>query len=306
MEKGIMDKEQIVAFLKRNSRMLTGAAAAGVILISFGAYALLPSHSADPVTTDAVRLASTDGKVQSPPPRMLENGMPFSFADLVERVSPAVVSVTADEIEKTNGQPDLDGMPDAFRDLFRQFGGRMPQVQPQVRKAVSMGSGFIIEKSGLIVTDNHVVDGATKVKVKLADGRTSMPRSSAPMRPPTLRCSGSRPTSRCRPSNSATTAPCAWAIGWWRWAIQQLVEFGHGRHRFLDRARHRQYRSALYRLHPDRRSHQSRQFGGPTFDLRGQVVGMNSMIFSPTGGSIGIGFAIPASTIKDVLRRLRS
>src|SRR5512138_983807 len=137
---GPMNKEQIMAYMKRNKALLAGVSAATIILVSFGAYALLPSHSSDPVTTDPVRYEAPErGGMNAPPPRMMENGTPFSFADLVERVSPAVVSVTADEIQKVNGQADMDNMPDAFRDLFRQFGGR-PQIQPQVRKAVSMGS----------------------------------------------------------------------------------------------------------------------------------------------------------------------
>ena len=90
-------------------------------------------------------------------------------ADLVERVGPAVVSVTAEATQTVSNQVDLpDNLPDPFRDLFKQFN----QNRPLVQKAMSMGSGFIIDKSGLIVTNNHVIDGARKIKVKLPDGRS--------------------------------------------------------------------------------------------------------------------------------------
>ena len=150
---------------------------------------------------------------------MLESGAPFSFADLVERVSPAVVTITAIEQESAaDQQAQLDDLPAPFRDFFNQFNqGR--QLQP--RKAVSMGSGFIIDKSGIIVTNNHVIDGAKKITVKLPDGRSFDAQArSAPTPPPTSPSCASRATSRFRPSSSATTASFASATGWSRSAIR--------------------------------------------------------------------------------------
>src|SRR5271156_5972772 len=109
--------------------------------------------------------------VRSQPPRMLESGAPFSFADLVERVSPAVVTVTVEQKVDPNQTMDLpDDLPAPFRDFFNRFGNG-GQQQPAPRKAIAMGSGFIIDKSGLIVTNNHVIDDSTKITVKLTDGR---------------------------------------------------------------------------------------------------------------------------------------
>jgi serine protease Do len=306
METGKMDKDQIMGFLKRNSRVLTGAAAAGVILISAGAYALLPAHSSDPATTDAVRLSSQDGKTQTP--RMLENGMPFSFADLVERVSPAVVSVTADQVEKVNAQSDQDGIPDPFREFFfRQFGGRMPQMQPQVRKAVSMGSGFIIDKSGLIVTNNHVVEGASKLKVKLPDGR-SFDAKVVGTDPATdvalLKVKSDKPLPTVEFGNDRALRVGDWVVAVGNpYGLSNSVTAGivSSIGREIGNA-DQPYTDFIQIDAPINRGNS----GGPTFDLRGQVVGMNSMIFSPTGGSIGIGFAIPASTIKDVVAALQA
>jgi serine protease Do len=94
-----MKKEQIINFLKRNRRLVAIGSAAGIILVSFGAFALLPHGPSRDDTTEQVRYVSSEpdpGNAGGPPPRMVESGMPFSFADLVERVGPAVVSVTAE------------------------------------------------------------------------------------------------------------------------------------------------------------------------------------------------------------------
>ncbi len=304
-----MNKEQIMAYMKRNKALLAGVSAATVVLVSFGAYALLPTHSSDPVTTDAVRYEAPErGGMNAPPPRMMENGTPFSFADLVERVSPAVVSVTADEIQKVNGQPDMDNMPDAFRDLFRQFGGRgMPQVQPQVRKAVSMGSGFIIDKSGLIVTNNHVVDGANKIKVKLPDGRTydaKLVGTDAATDVALLRVKPEKPLPTVEFGNDRALRVGDWVVAVGNpFGLSNTVTAGIVSSIGRDLGNTEQpYTDFIQIDAPINRGNS----GGPTFDLRGQVVGMNSMIFSPTGGSVGIGFAIPSSTIKEVVAALEA
>ena len=101
------------------------------------------------MTTDGVRYVANERNDSAPPPHAGERHA-IQFADLVERVSPVVVSVTADRPKGL--RPGRHGhIPDPFREFFRQFnhGRGMPQVQPEVRRAVSMGSGFIIDKSGL-------------------------------------------------------------------------------------------------------------------------------------------------------------
>jgi serine protease Do len=302
-----MNKELIMGYIKRNKALLAGVSAATVVLVSFGAYALLPSRSGDPVTTDAVRYEAPDRNSGSAP-RMMENGTPFSFADLVERVSPAVVSVTADEIQKASGQTDMDNMPDAFRDLFRQFGGRgAPQMQPQVRKATSMGSGFIIDKSGLIVTNNHVVDGAAKIKVKLPDGRTydaKLVGTDSATDVALLRVKPEKPLPTVEFGNDRALRVGDWVVAVGNpFGLSNTVTAGivSSIGRDLGNA-DQPYTDFIQIDAPINRGNS----GGPTFDLRGQVVGMNSMIFSPTGGSVGIGFAIPSSTIKDVVAALQA
>ncbi len=297
-----MNKEQVMAYMKRNKALLAGTAVAAIILVSYGAYAVLPEHQA------AVRYDVADRNSSAAPARMMENGTPFSFADLVERVSPAVVSVTAEEVEKGGAQPDLDDMPEAFKDLFRQFGGR-PQIRPQppARKATSMGSGFIIDKSGLIVTNNHVVDGATKIKVKLPDGRSfdaKLIGTDAATDVALLRVTTDKPLPTVEFGNDRTLRVGDWVVAVGNpFGLSNTVTAGIVSSIGRDLGNSEQpYTDFIQIDAPINRGNS----GGPTFDLRGQVIGMNSMIFSPSGGSVGIGFAIPASTIKDVVAALQA
>src|SRR5437868_924320 len=134
---------------KIRPRLLAAASAGAILVLGLGASALLPRPVADTSTVQPQGGQLEQVAARSTPPRMLEAGAPFSFADLVERVSPAVVTVTAIEQESAQDQmSQLDDLPAPFRDLFNQYNQGRP-LQP--RKAVSMGSGFIIERGGIIV-----------------------------------------------------------------------------------------------------------------------------------------------------------
>src|SRR4029077_17764460 len=122
--------------------------AAAIVVVGLGAFALLPPvraiHTPGTPTMVAAN-ASSDARA----PRMLENSAPFSFADLVERVSPAVVSIKS-ETTTTDGDSEMDNVPAPFRDFFNQFNNGQ---KPQPHKALSAGSGFIIDKAGYVVTN---------------------------------------------------------------------------------------------------------------------------------------------------------
>jgi serine protease Do len=301
-----MQKEKIVALMKRNSRLVAGVSAAAIILVSFGAFALLPERSPRPITTDPVRyVANQTTRSDAPPPRMVESSTPFSFADLVERVSPAVVSVTADETQKISDQFGVpDNMPDPFREFFRQF--NQGRVQPQVQRAVSMGSGFIIDKSGLIVTNNHVVDGATKIKVKLPDGRSFTAKvvgTDAATDVALLKIHSDTPLPTVEFGNDRQLRVGDWVVAVGNpFGLSNTVTAGIVSSIGRDLTNDQPFTDFIQIDAPINRGNS----GGPTFDLRGQVVGMNSMIFSPSGGSVGIGFAIPATTIKEVVAQLEA
>jgi serine protease Do len=151
-------------FAKRHTKLTALGSAATIVIVGLGAFTLLPHRQDTAPMAQPVRMVSGQQFAENrtaPPPRMLESGAPFSFADLVERVSPAVVTITAIEQESAQDQmSQLDDLPAPFRDFFNQYNQGRP-LQP--RKAVSMGSGFIIERGGIIVTNNHVIDGAKKI-----------------------------------------------------------------------------------------------------------------------------------------------
>ena len=138
-------------FVKGHTKLTALGTAATIVIVGLGAFTLLPHRTNSASEAQPVRMVTAQQQVAenrvSPPPRMLENGAPFSFADLVERVSPAVVTITAETSRRprrTRCQP-LDDLPAPFRDFFNQYGQGRPVRTPH--KAVSMGSGFIIDKS---------------------------------------------------------------------------------------------------------------------------------------------------------------
>jgi serine protease Do len=291
-------------FVKRHSKLTALGSAATIVVVGLGAFTLLPHTDSSASTPKAVRMvAAQPGEMKASPPRMLENGAPFSFADLVEHVSPAVVTVTAVEQETAADQmSQLDDLPAPFRDFFNQYNQGRP-LQP--RKAVSMGSGFIIEKSGLIVTNNHVIDGAKKITVKLADGRSfdaHLVGTDAATDVAVLRVKSDKalPTVEFGDDRQLRVGDWVVAVGN-PFGLSNSVTAG------IVSSIGRDIGSGPYTDYiqidaPINRGNS----GGPTFDLRGQVVGMNSMIYSPSGGSVGIGFAIPATTIRDVISQLEA
>jgi serine protease Do len=293
-------------FVKDHTKLTALGTAATIVIVGLGAFTFLPHRDQAP-QAQTVRLVSSQQQVAenrtSPPPRMLESGAPFSFADLVERVSPAVVTVTAVEQESAQDQmSQLDDLPAPFRDFFNQYNQGRP-LQP--RKAVSMGSGFIIERGGIIVTNNHVIDGAKKITVKLPDGR-SFDAKLVGTDPATdvavIRVKADKPLPTVEFGDDRQLRVGDWVVavgnpfGLSNSVTAGIVssigrDIGNG-----------PYTDFIQIDAPINRGNS----GGPTFDLRGQVVGMNSMIYSPSGGSVGIGFAIPASTIHDVVGQLEA
>jgi serine protease Do len=285
----------------RQRRVIAMGTAAAIVVVGLGAFALLPPVRAIQTAGTPTMVAANDGDTRAP--RMLENSAPFSFADLVERVSPAVVTIKS-ETTTTDNEAGDDNIPAPFRDLFNQFNNGQKPAQPH--KALSAGSGFIIDKAGYVVTNNHVVDASKKITVTLPDKREFIAKlvGTDPVTDVALlKITSDKPLPTVEFGNDKTLRVGDWVVAVGNpFGLSNSVTAGIvsslGRNNIESS---QQYTSFIQIDAPINRGNS----GGPTFDLRGQVIGMNSMIFSPSGGSVGIGFAIPASLIHDVVGQLK-
>jgi serine protease Do len=287
------------------SRLLAAASAGAIIVLGLGAFAWLPHPDAEATAAATashhIQLAANRPPVHTP--RMLESGAPFSFADLVERVAPAVVTVTVEEKSKPQELTDED-VPAPFRDFFHQFGGQAPQ-QEVPHKSIAMGSGFIIDAAGYIVTNNHVVDGGQKITVKLKDGRQFTARLIGTDKATDialLKIDSKKPLPSVQFSSDRDVRVGDWVIAVGNpFGLSNTVTAGIVSS--LGRAiGNGPYTDYIQIDAPINRGNS----GGPAFDIEGKVIGMNTMIYSPSGGSVGIGFAIPSSTIHEVVDQLKA
>jgi serine protease Do len=287
------------------TRLLVASSAAALIVVGLGAAVMLPQPAEQhPANRPSVVHAAVTQPQRTAPPRMLENGAPFSFADLVERVSPTVVTVTVEEqLQQTSGI-DPSQLPEPFRDFFNQFGqGGGQQQQP--RKAISMGSGFIIDKTGDIVTNNHVVENGRKITVKLADGRefdAKLVGTDKATDIAVLKVKSDKPLPSVEFADERQVRVGDWVIAVGNpFGLSNTVTAG------IVSSIGRDIGNGPYTdfIQIDASINRGNS-GGPTFDLQGKVIGMNSMIFSPSGGSVGIGFAIPSSTIREIVDQLKA
>jgi serine protease Do len=286
--------------VKTHSRAVILGSVAAIVLMGISAFALAPAVQTSDSTPPTREMAAAQPIARSTPPRMLENGAPFSFADLVERVSPAVVTITSESIE-TAASLSADDLPAPFRDFFNQQGQGGRSRTPH--KAISAGSGFIIDKSGLIVTNNHVIENSKKITVKLPDGRSFEAKliGTDPLTDIALikiKSDKSLPTVEFGDDRQVRVGDWVVAVGN-PFGLSNSVTAGIVSSLGRDIG-NGPYTDFIQIDAPINRGNS----GGPTFDLRGQVIGMNSMIYSPTGGSVGIGFAIPSSVVHEVVAQL--
>jgi serine protease Do len=231
---------------------------------------------------------------------------PESFADLAERLLPAVVNIsTTQTLKRGEGGPDLPNFPPGapFEDFFKDFFDRnRPDNRP--RQAQSLGSGFIIDPSGYVVTNNHVIDGADEIFVLLQDD-TRLPAKLLGTDPKTdialLKVEPKSDLPYVSFGDSAKTRVGDWVI-----AIGNPFGLGGTVTAGIVSARGRDIRSGPYDNYIQTDASINRgNSGGPMFNMDGEVIGINTAIFSPTGGSVGIGFAVPSSTAMPVVQQLR-
>lgn len=230
---------------------------------------------------------------------------PESFADLAEKLSPAVVNIsTAQTVAGGGGVPLPEFPPGSpFEEYFEEFQQRHGGEQQQ-RKVQSLGSGFVIDPDGLVVTNNHVVEDADEVTVTFADGETldaeilgRDPKTDLAL----LKVKSDHKLPFVRFGDSEVLR-----VGDWVMAIGNPFGLGGTVTAGIVSARDRDINAGPYDsfIQTDASINRGNS-GGPLFNMDGEVMGVNTAIISPTGGSIGIGFSIPAKTATSVIEQLK-
>jgi serine protease Do len=283
-----------------------GMGVKGVILVALTSLAvgLGISGSLDWLAPSrAVNLLGEPAKPDSRP----ASGLP-DFVNLAKKIRPSVVNISTTQMSEGRGGPQEFSSPfgggeeDPFNDFWRRFfGGPMPRGPQRQR---SLGSGFIIDADGSILTNNHVVENASKIVVKLSDnleyeakviGRD--PKTDIAVIK--IDAKGTLIPTNFGDSDTLEVGEWVVAIGN-PFGLDSTVTSGivsaKGRH--IGQGPYDNFIQTDASINPG-------NSGGPLLNLRGEVVGINTAIFSRTGGNIGIGFAIPINLVKELLPQLR-
>lgn len=283
------------------SRLRYWAIAAAVALVLANALILGMPKNVAAVSTP---LPADNGTMQYGPP---------SFADLAERVKPAVVSIAVTgKVGPEMGGPRFsmpqfpEGSP--FGEFFRRFGERGPGMpgrgQPMEREFRAAGSGFFISEDGYVVTNNHVVEKASEIEIVLQDGsrydaaiRGLDPKTDLAL----LKVDADRAFAYVELGDSDHAR-----VGEWVVAVGNPFGLGGSVTAGIISARGRDINSGSYDDYfqidaPINRGNS----GGPLFDSHGRVIGVNTAIYSPSGGNVGIGFAIPSNMAREIVAELK-
>jgi serine protease Do len=232
---------------------------------------------------------------------------PDNVADVAERVQSAVVNIsTSQNVNPSQGVPMPQLPPGSpFEEFFEEFFKNRNEGDPKrQRKVSSLGSGFVIDPSGIVVTNNHVIAEADEIIVNFADGtklRAELLGRDEKVDLAVLRVKPKAPLKAVNFGDSDKTRVGEWVI-----AIGNPFGLGGSVTVGVVSARNRNIESSLYDdfIQTDAAINRGNS-GGPLFNLQGEVIGINTAIFSQTGGSIGIGFAIPANTVLPLIKQLR-
>lgn len=245
------------------------------------------------------------------PVTVLAKGAPDGFADLAEKLLPAVVNVNTTQTIKVNRRrmPSIPGMEDFFKRFDRdndQGKGEEEnsKERPLTRQRQSLGSGFIIDPSGIIITNNHVIDKADEVMIKMHDGREFEAKvigKDSKLDLAVLKVESDEPLPFVEFGDDGDSR-----IGDWVLAIGNPYSLGGTLTAGIISARNRDINSGPYDRYIQTDASINRgNSGGPMFNMKGEVIGINTAIFSPSGGNIGIGFAIPSTQAQHVISQLR-
>ena len=226
---------------------------------------------------------------------------PESFADLAEKLSPSVVNISTTTVVEQKSR-DIPSFPPGspFEDFFKQF----DKPENKKRRAQSLGSGFIIDKTGYIITNNHVIDNAEKIMVILYDD-TSFEATVVGKDPKTdvalLKIEPKKTKLKAVKFGDSNKL----RVGDWVMAIGNPFGFGGTVTAGIVSARGRNLSGSYDDYIQTDASINRGNSGGPLFDMSGNVVGINTAIFSQSGGSVGIGFAVSSNLAKQVTDQLK-
>ena len=233
---------------------------------------------------------------------------PESLADLAAEVTPAVVNISASTTSGAAPRPPgvaaaaaapLDGL---SGESSRRRGGR--GAPPRPRRSNSLGSGFVIDPSGIVVTNNHVIGEANDIQVIFSDGtrlKAEIVGRDTKVDLAVLRVKPEKPLKAVSFGDSEAMRPGDWVM-----AIGNPFGLGGSVSAGIVSARGRNIESGPYDnyIQTDAAINKGNS-GGPLFNMQGEVIGINTAILSPTGGSVGIGFAVPSANAKPVIEQLR-
>ena len=240
-------------------------------------------------------------------PTINSQGAPETFRDLADELLPGVVNISTTQIIKNryNNRPEFQFPPGSpFEDMFRDFFDMDRNSRPKTRKATSLGSGFVIDESGYIVTNNHVIGEADQIEVVFQD-ETKMKAELVGKDPKVdiavLKVKSKKKLKALKWGDSSESK-----VGDWVLAIGNPFGLGGTVTAGIISAKSRDIRMGQYDsfIQTDASINKGNS-GGPMFNMNGEVIGINSAIFSPSGGSVGIGFAIPSTMAIDVIEQLK-
>ena len=237
---------------------------------------------------------------------------PLTFADLVAKVSPAVVSINVKgDVKVAENEMPIPGLPDLpednpLYDFFKQFKKGMPQGPTPPTPSLAQGSGFFVSEDGFVVTNNHVVEEAKDISVTMGDGEKyaaklvgNDPRTDLAL----LKVTETDKRKKFPYVEFSDKDP---RVGDWVLAVGNPFGLGGTVTAGIISAHNRDIGSGPYDYLQIDAAVNRGNSGGPSFGLDGKVIGVNTAIFSPSGGNVGIAFAVPAALVKEVVAELKS